>query len=79
MLYNIIIVKSKFWKNSEMNVTSEELDPELEKEYDIILVNNSLAELLGSYSDKKYLDEASKNLIEDIIDFIKSKEEEKKI
>ena len=64
---------------NEMNVTSEELDPELEKEYDIILVNNSLAELLGSFSDKKYLDEIYRNLIEDIIDFIKSKEEEKKI
>ena len=64
---------------NEMNITSEELDPELEKEYDIMLVNNSLVEILGSFSDKKYLDEVSKNFIEDIIDFIKSKEEEKKI
>lgn len=64
---------------NEMNVTSEELDPELEKDYDIMLLNNSLVELLGSFSDKKYLDEVSRNFIEDIIDFIKSKEEEKKI
>lgn len=64
---------------NEMNVTSEELDPELEKAYDIMLVNNSLVDLLGSYSDKKNLDDVSRNFIEDIIDFIKSKEEEKKI
>ena len=59
---------------NELNAPSEELDPESESEYVIILIKYSLKELLINFNEKNKLDEALKNTIESIIEFINDKE-----
>ena len=59
---------------NELNAPSEELDPESESEYVIILIKYSLKELLINYNEKNKLEEALKNTIESIIEFINDKE-----
>lgn len=57
---------------NDINMLSEELDPDIKKEYVLILINNSFEELLIYYSNKKYLkNESSFEIIENIKDFIK--------
>ena len=63
----------------ELNVVSEELEPDIEKEYDIMLINNALEELLNNLSNKKFIDNATKDSIERNIEFIKAKEKEKNL
>ena len=63
----------------ELNVISEELEPDIEKEYDIMLINNALEELLNNLSNKKFIDNATKDSIERNIEFIKAKEKEKNL
>ena len=59
---------------NELNVASEELEEEMEKEYNMLLISNSLEELLNLYHDKKYLKDNCKSMIDDIIQFIKDVE-----
>ena len=59
---------------NELNVVSEELDPDMELKYDILIIKHSLKEIISNYSLEKYLDESAKNTIEYILDFIKDKE-----
>lgn len=54
-----------------LNVASEELEPQKEKEYDFLLIQNSLEELLNNYYEKNYLDKTCKLMIDDIKTFIK--------
>ena len=60
---------------NDLNVISEEIDIEKEKEYDLTCINNSLVEILNNIYNKNNLEDAVKSTITDIIDFIKDKEE----
>ena len=60
---------------NDLNVISEEIDIEKEKEYDKTCIDNSLVEILNNIYNKPNLEDAAKNTILDIIDFIKDKEE----
>lgn len=66
------LVEKIIYSINELNVTSEELDEEMEKEYDMLLISNSLEEILNNYLEQKYLDKTSKLMIDDIIVFIKN-------
>ena len=59
---------------NELNVVSEELDPDMELKYDILIMKHSLKEIINNYSLEKNLDESVQNNIEYILDFIKDKE-----
>lgn len=61
---------------NELNVSSEELEPYMQKEYNMLLISNSLEELLNIYQSKKSLENSCKLMIEDIITFIKNLEED---
>ena len=56
---------------NRLNVASEELEPQLEKEYDFLLINNSMEELLNNYYEKNYLNKVCKGMIDEIKKFIK--------
>ena len=60
----------------ELNVASEELEPEMEKCYDLILINNSLENILNNYYESKNFNENVKDIINELIEFIKDKEKD---
>jgi hypothetical protein len=55
-------------------VISEEVNEEKEKEYDMACISNSLVDILNNLYDKKIFDQIMKDLIAEIIQFIKEKE-----
>ena len=59
---------------NELCVLSEELDEDKEKEFDAACINNLLIEILNNVYNKPHLDEVVKNVVEEIINFIKDKE-----
>ena len=65
------IVQAIIFAINELNVASEELEPQIEKQYNYLLINNSLEEILDNYYQKKYLDKICKDMIDDIKIFIK--------
>ena len=64
------IVQAIIFAINELNVASEELEPQLEEQYNYLLINNSLEEILDNYYEKKYLDKTCKDMIDDIKIFI---------
>ena len=68
------LVQNIIYGINDLNVASEELDPELEQEYDYLLINISLEEILNNYYEKKYLENTCKEMIDDIKIFIKDLE-----
>ena len=65
------LIQNVIFAINRLNVASEELEPQLEKEYDFLLINNSMEELLNNYYEKKYLNKVCKGMIDDIKKFIK--------
>ena len=68
ILHNIILIIK------DLNVISEEVNEEKEKEYDMACISNSLVDILNNLYDKKIFDQIMKDLIAEIIQFIKEKE-----
>jgi hypothetical protein len=68
--------KKLIYAINELNVASEELDTDLESEYDIILIKNSVKEVLINYNEKSHLEEGLKEAIERIVEFINDKEKD---
>jgi hypothetical protein len=68
--------KKLIYAINELNVASEELDTDLESEYDIILIKNSVKEVLINYNEKNHLEEGLKEAIERIVEFINDKEKD---
>ena len=60
---------------NDLNILSEELDKEAEKEYDLTCICNSLIEILNNILNKPNLEEIVIKTISDILIFIKDKEE----
>ena len=65
------LIQNVIFAINRLNVASEELEPQLEKEYDFLLINNSMEELLNNYYEKNYLNKVCKQMIDDIKKFIK--------
>ena len=59
---------------NDLNVISEEVDIENEKDYDIACISNALVEILNNIYNKYNLGKIINEIIIDIIDFIKEKE-----
>ena len=59
---------------NDLNVISEEVDEEKEKDYDIACISNALVEILNNIYNKYNLGKTINEIIVDIIDFIKDKE-----
>ena len=59
---------------NDLNVISEEVDNEKEKDYDIACISNALVEILNNIYNKYNLGKIINELIVDIIEFIKDKE-----
>ena len=59
---------------NDLNVISEEVDIENEKDYDIACISNALVEILNNIYNKYNLGKIINEIIIDIIDFIKDKE-----
>ena len=59
---------------NDLNVISEEVDEEKEKDYDIACISNALVEILNNIYNKYNLGKIINEIIIDIIDFIKDKE-----
>ena len=59
---------------NDLNVISEEVDEEKEKDYDIACISNALVEILNNIYNKYNLGKIINELIVDIIEFIKDKE-----
>ena len=59
---------------NDLNVISEEVDNENEKDYDIACISNALVEILNNIYNKYNLGKTINEIIVDIIDFIKDKE-----
>lgn len=68
IIANIIIIIK------ELCVLSEELDENKEKDFDVACISNSLVDILNNLYNKSYLEEPIKEIITEIIDFIKDKE-----
>ena len=68
ILHNIILIIK------DLNVVSEEVNEEKEKEYDMACISNSLVDILNNLYNKKIFDQIMKDLIAEIIQFIKEKE-----
>ena len=65
------LVQSIIFAINELNVASEELELQMEEQYNYLLISNSLEEILNNYYEKKYLDKTCKDMIDDIKKFIK--------
>ena len=63
----IIIIK-------ELNVASEEIGEENEKNYDVACISNSLVDILNNLYNKPFFNQVIKDVIIENIDFIKDKE-----
>ena len=59
---------------NDLNVISEEVDIENEKDYDIACISNALVEILNNIYNKYNLGKIINEIIVDIIEFIKDKE-----
>ena len=59
---------------NDLNVISEEVDEEKEKDYDIACISNALVEILNNIYNKYNLGKTINEIIVDIIEFIKDKE-----
>ena len=59
---------------NDLNVISEEVDEEKEKDYDIVCISNALVEILNNIYNKYNLGKTINEIIVDIIEFIKDKE-----
>ena len=59
---------------NDLNVISEEVDIENEKDYDIACISNALVEILNNIYNKYNLGKTINEIIVDIIEFIKDKE-----
>ena len=59
---------------NDLNVISEEVDNEKEKDYDIACISNALVEILNNIYNKYNLGKIINEIIVDIIEFIKDKE-----
>ena len=59
---------------NDLNVISEEVDNEKEKDYDIACISNALVEILNNIYNKYNLGKIINEIIVDIIEFIKGKE-----
>ena len=59
---------------NDLNVISEEVDEEKEKDYDIACISNALVEILNNIYNKYNLGKIINEIIVDIIEFIKDKE-----
>ena len=59
---------------NDLNVISEEVDEEKEKDYDIACISNALVEILNNIYNKYNLEKIINEIIVDIIEFIKDKE-----
>ncbi len=65
------LIQKIVYSINDLNVISEELEPNLEEEYHLLLINNSLDELLNNYYEKNYLEQNIKDIIDNIKTFIK--------
>ena len=59
---------------NDLNMISEEVDEEKEKDYDIACISNALVEILNNIYNKYNLGKTINEIIIDIIEFIKDKE-----
>ena len=59
---------------NDLNVISEEVDNEKEKDYDVACISNALVEILNNIYNKYNLGKTINEIIVDIIEFIKDKE-----
>ena len=65
------LIQKIVYSINDLNVISEELELNLEEEYHLLLINNSLDELLNNYYEKNYLEQNIKDIIDNIKTFIK--------
>ena len=65
------LIQKIVYSINDLNVISEELEPNLEEEYHLLLINNSLDELLNNYYEKNYLEQNIKDIIDNIKTFMK--------